>query len=140
MARFYADEDFDRVADARKREREERRRRPHAAGRNEAAKLVREGVSVSLARDLNMEKEIDNPDPFRHTMTLGADAKFNMDTYTVNFHGFAFAHIDALSHTYYKDQLYNGLPDKSITEKGASVLDTAVLHDGILVNAMNAAP
>jgi len=30
--------------------------------KREAAKLVREGVSVSLARDLNMEKEIDNPD------------------------------------------------------------------------------
>jgi kynurenine formamidase len=104
--------------------------------KREAAKLVREGVSVSLARDLNMEKEIDNPDPFRHTMTLGADAKFNMDTYTVNFHGFAFAHLDALSHTYYKDQLYNGLPDKSITEKGASVLDTAVLHDGIFARGV----
>jgi len=104
--------------------------------KREAAKLVREGVSVSLARDLNMEKEIDNPDPFRHTMTLGADAKFNMDTYTVNFHGFAFAHLDALSHTYYKDQLYNGLPNKSITEKGASVLDTTILHDSILTRGV----
>src|SRR5579872_3625498 len=30
--------------------------------RREAAKLVREGVSVSLARELNTEKAIDNPE------------------------------------------------------------------------------
>src|SRR5215813_12533412 len=81
--------------------------------KREAAKLVREGVSVSLARELNTEKAIDNPDPFRDTMTLGVDSKFNMDAYTVSFHGFAFAHIDALSHTYYKGQLYNGFPATS---------------------------
>jgi kynurenine formamidase len=104
--------------------------------RREAAKLVREGVSVSLARDLNTEKAIDNPDPFRDTMTLGVDGKFNMDTYTVNFHGFAFAHIDALSHTYYKNHLYNGFTNTSINEKGASVLDTAVFRDGILARGV----
>src|SRR5215467_7294225 len=104
--------------------------------KREAAKLVREGVSVSLARDLNTEKAIDNPDPFRDTMTLGVDGKFNMDTYTVSFHGFAFAHIDALSHTYYKGQLYNGFPDTSITEKGAGVLDTTVFHDGIVARGV----
>src|SRR5215831_7166440 len=47
--------------------------------KREAAKLVQEGVSVSLARELNTEKAIDNPDPFRDTMTLGVDGKFNMD-------------------------------------------------------------
>src|SRR5215475_622794 len=99
--------------------------------KREAAKLVREGVSISLARDLNPEKAVDNPDPFRDTMTLSVDGKFNMDTYTVNFHGFAFSHIDALSHTYYEGHLYNGFPDTSINEKGASVLDTATYHDGI---------
>jgi len=58
--------------------------------RREAVALVRAGVSVSLARDLNTEKAINNPDPFRDTMNLVVDGKFNMDTYTVNFHGFAF--------------------------------------------------
>src|SRR6516225_11558441 len=76
--------------------------------KREAARLVREGVSVSLARDLNPEKAIDNPDPFRDTMNLGVDNKFNMDAYTVSFHGFAFSHFDATSHTYYDGHLYNG--------------------------------
>jgi len=104
--------------------------------KREAAKLIREGVSVSLARDLNPEKAIDNPDPFRDTMTLGVDSKFNMDTYTVSFHGFAFSHIDALSHTYYNGHFYNGFPDTSVNEKGASVLDTARYRDGILTRGV----
>jgi kynurenine formamidase len=104
--------------------------------RREAAALVREGVSVSLARDLNAEKAIDNPDPFRDTMNLGVDGKFNMDTYTVNFHGFAFSHFDALSHTYYNGHLYNGFPDTSITSSGASVLDAALYKDGIFTRGV----
>ena len=106
------------------------------ARRREAAALVREGVSVSLARDLNAEKAIDNPDPFRDTMNLGVDGKFNMDTYTVNFHGFAFSHFDALSHTYYDGHLYNGFPDTSITSSGASVLDAALYKDGIFTRGV----
>jgi kynurenine formamidase len=104
--------------------------------RREAAKLVREGVSVSLARDLNPEKAIDNPDPFRDAMNLGVDGKFNMDAYTVSFHGFAFSHIDALSHTYYDGHLYNGFPASSITSSGASVLDTAVYRNGIVTRGV----
>ena len=104
--------------------------------RRDAARQVREGVSVSLARDLNTEKAIDNPDPFRDTMNLGVDDKFNMDTYTVNFHGFAFSHIDALSHTYYEGHLYNGFADTAITNSGASVLDTALYRDGIFTRGV----
>lgn len=106
------------------------------ARRKEAAALVHEGVSVSLARDLNSEKSVDNPDPFRDTMALGVDGKFNMDTYTVNFHGFAFSHFDALSHTYYDGHLYNGYPDTDITKNGSSVLDTAVYHNGIFTRGV----
>jgi len=104
--------------------------------RRAAAAQVKAGVSVSLARDLNSEKGIDNPEPFRDTMTLGIDGKFNADTYAVNFHGFAFSHFDALSHTYYKGQLYNGFPDTSITPAGAAVLDTAEYKDGIFTRGV----
>lgn len=106
------------------------------ARRKEAAALVQQGVSVSMARDLNSEKSIDNPDPFRDTMALGVDGKFNMDTYTVNFHGFAFSHFDALSHTYYDGHLYNGYPDTDITKNGASVLDAAVYRDGVFTRGV----
>ena len=104
--------------------------------KREAAALVKAGVSVSLARDLNTEKAIDNPDPFRDTMNLGVDEKFNMDAYTVNFHGFAFSHFDALSHTYYQGHLYNGYPASAITDVGAGVLDSALYKDGIFARGV----
>lgn len=104
--------------------------------RRKAAALVREGVCVSLARDLNEEKSVDNPDPFRDVMNLGVDGKFNMDTYTVNFHGFAFSHFDALSHTYYEGHLYNGYSDADITGTGARVLDAAKYYDGIFARGV----
>ena len=106
------------------------------ARKREAAALVKAGVSVSLARDLNAEKAVDNPDPFRDTMTLGVDDKFNMDAYTVNFHGFAFSHFDALSHTYYDGHLYNGFPDTVITSAGAGVLDTVQYRNGIFTRGV----
>ena len=36
--------------------------------RKEAAKLVREGISVSLARDVETQEAADNPQPFVHEM------------------------------------------------------------------------
>ena len=38
------------------------------AKRRQAAALVKEGVSVSLARETDTEKAIDNPDPYEHSM------------------------------------------------------------------------
>lgn len=101
-----------------------------------AAALVREGISVSLARDLNTEKAIDNPDPFVDKMNVGVDDKFNMDTYTVNFHGFAFSHFDSLAHTFYEGHLYNGYPANDISKNGGSVLDAAQYKDGIFTRGV----
>jgi kynurenine formamidase len=106
------------------------------ARKREAAALVKAGISISLARDLNAEKAIDNPDPFRDTMNLGVDGKFNMDAYTVDFHGFAFSHFDALSHTYYNGHLYNGFSDSSITATGAQKLDTVQYRDGVFTRGV----
>ena len=45
------------------------------AKRRQAAALVKEGLSVSLSRDADRQKAIDNPDPFEHRMlAIGACA------------------------------------------------------------------
>ncbi len=41
-----------------------------ASKRKQAAALVKEGFSVSLARNTEKEKAEDNPSPYEHTMTL----------------------------------------------------------------------
>ena len=52
--------------------------------RKQAAALVEDGVSVSLARDAEKVKAIDNPWPYEHTMIrTGVDEGDSvMDTYT----------------------------------------------------------
>src|SRR5712675_794313 len=54
------------------------------AKRKEAAALVRDGVSVSLARDAELVKAVDNDSPFVHEMTATgqkpASGQFCLDT------------------------------------------------------------
>src|ERR1700747_1569417 len=55
-----------------------------SAKRKEAALLVKEGYSVSLARNIETQKAADNPSPFSHTMlSTGAhpDGQFVLDEY-----------------------------------------------------------
>ena len=65
-----------------------------------AARLVRSGVSVSLARTVEKEKAPDNPSPFEHTMlSWGASGNFYCtDRYSVEYHGFAHTHMDSINH------------------------------------------
>ena len=73
------------------------------AKRREAAALVREGVSVSLARDADTEKAVDNPDPYeRRMLALGSD------WLGVAFHGVAHTHLDSMAHINYEGVFYNG--------------------------------
>ena len=104
--------------------------------RREAVQEVKDGISVSLARDLNEVKSSDNPEPFQDVMHLHIDGKFNMDTYTVGFHGFAFSHFDALSHVYYNGHLYDGFPESDITSAGAKVLDAAKYYQGVFTRGV----
>src|SRR5436190_23312558 len=63
------------------------------AKRKQAAALVKEGFSVSLAGDADTERAIDNPQPYEHEMlALGADR------IGVAFHGIAHTHLDSLAH------------------------------------------
>src|SRR5262249_37857064 len=81
------------------------------AKRKQAAALVQEGVSVSLARDLETEKSEYNPSPFQHTMIwLGRPEKAEivLDTFAVNYHGYAHTHLDALCHFFPGGKMYNG--------------------------------
>ena len=73
------------------------------AKRKQAAALVRDGVTVSLARDAMKEAAVDNPRPYEHTMlSVGSDR------IAVTYHGWAHTHLDSLAHVSYDGQMYNG--------------------------------
>ena len=108
-----------------------------AAKRRQAADLVREGVSVSLARDVDTEKAIDNPDPYeRQMLAIGSDR------FGVAFHGVAHTHLDSLAHINYDGVFYNGYkPDAGAVMKAGGHarnsiinLKTGIFTRGILID------
>ena len=104
-----------------------------------AAQEVRLGRTVSLARPIETEPAADNPEPRGYEMTgaygdhhLERGLDFAMDRFTINVHGNANSHIDALSHVIYDSKLYNDVPVDVITPRGATSLSIDVIRDGLV--------
>ena len=73
------------------------------AKRKQAAALVKEGFSVSMAGDADTVKAVDNPNPYELKMlSLG------MDQIAVNYHGIAHTHLDSLAHINDNGVFFNG--------------------------------
>ena len=110
-----------------------------AAKRQEAAALVKDGLSVSLSHDALTEPALDNPEPFGHKMTYtGAhpNGDWFMDEYTVRFHGLAHTHMDSLAHSAWNGKMYNGFPQLDVTEQGAKELGITGFRNGIFTRAV----
>jgi kynurenine formamidase len=108
------------------------------AKRREAAALVKEGYSISMAHNVLTEKAADNQSPFLHMM-LPRTGGFQMDNYNVSFHGMGQTHLDALCHASYQGKTYNGGPVDQITAEGCpndSVLaiKTGILTRGVIID------
>jgi kynurenine formamidase len=103
--------------------------------RRQAYSLVKEGMTVSLARPVEKSVAPDNPDPFHHKMTLtGVNnaGQFASDTDSVSYHGHAHTHLDSLGHMFFNGRMFNGVPQETITDKGASRLSVLNLQQGIV--------
>ena len=71
--------------------------------RKQAASLVKEGFSVSMAGDADTVKAVDNANPYELKMlTIGSDE------IAVNYHGIAHTHLDSLAHINDNGVFYNG--------------------------------
>ena len=88
---------------------------------------------------IETESAADNPEPARYDMTgargdhhLDRGLDFAMDRFTMNVHGNADSHIDALCHVIFDSKLYNDVPVDVITPSGASSLSIDVVQDGIV--------
>jgi kynurenine formamidase len=106
------------------------------AKRKQAASLVKDGVSVSLARNTETDKAADNASPFVHTMTSTGknplEGFYSMDLISVSYHGWAHTHMDSLCHMFYKGKMYNGFPQDDVTAKGAGKLAVTNFKNGLL--------
>ena len=73
------------------------------AKRRHAASLVTDGVSVSLARDMDTEEAVDNSTPFQQEFY-----RVGGDEWTIHFHGSGITHLDGLVHVFDDGKVYNG--------------------------------
>src|ERR1043165_5370153 len=109
------------------------------AKRTAALKLVKEGVSVSLARDVEKEQSSDNGSPFVHKMDRAGTNNTGFscaDTYSVSYHGMAHTHIDSLCHMFYEGRMFNGFAQTNVLGDGAHKLGVQNLKNGILTRGL----
>lgn len=107
------------------------------AKRRQAAALVKEGFSVSLASDPDEVKAVDNPNPYEHLM-LGLGS----DRWGVSYHGQTHTHLDALAHVNENGVFYNGYrPDPEEIKRanrhvknGIHNLKNGVITRGVLMD------
>jgi kynurenine formamidase len=110
-----------------------------AAKRKQAAALVKDGVSVSLAHDTNTEKSDDNDAPYEHAMLLTGESgrgMWSLDKVGVSFHGYQHTHLDALCHMFYEGKMYNGFAQTEVTRAGAGKLAITNLKQGIFTRGI----
>ncbi len=106
--------------------------------RRGAARLVKEGISLSIGHDAVTGEAVDNPHPFVHEMhETGANSdSAASDTYSVRYHGMVHTHMDALCHLFYQGKTYNGYSKEMVTDKGAKMLGIENLKNGIFTRAV----
>jgi kynurenine formamidase len=94
------------------------------AKRRDAASLVKDGVTVSLALNLNKQKDAHNTFPFEHQVYTGefGGHQVAIDSYSVSYHGFAHSHMDGLQHFAHNGMLYNGMPYENLEADGTERL------------------
>lgn len=109
------------------------------ASRLAASKLIREGYAVSLSREADKEKSVDNSRPYIHQMITSSEkpgAEIFTDSLTIAPHGIAHTHMDAMCHFSYKGKQYNGFLPADVTSSGAKHINIEIAHDGIFARGI----
>jgi kynurenine formamidase len=105
--------------------------------RRRAAGLVREGVSVSLASDVDIVQRPLNPRPARHVMYLAQALPYAVhDGIALDVHGVG-THLDAVGHVYFDGVGYNGRrQDDVLTDDGLRANSIHAMRDGIFTRGV----
>jgi kynurenine formamidase len=104
--------------------------------RRQAAALVKDGTTVSLARPADTEKTLENPRPYEHVMYQAGPVNSG-DSVSVSFHGYAHTHIDAFSHRFFDGKMWNGFSTADVSiQDGAKKGSIFSVHDGIFTRAV----
>ena len=107
------------------------------ATRRRAARLVTEGLSVSMASDLSVQHTPSTDSLTSHTAFSDPAAPIAVaDAITLQVHGWS-THLDALGHIYTDDVGYNGRRRTEIfTSHGLSANAITALKDGVFTRGV----
>src|SRR5882672_1514083 len=101
------------------------------AKQKQAAALVKEGFSVSLARNASAEMEIDNPCPIEWAMTTQSPAMVMDRIAYPCIHGPGTTHLDSFAHVFFDGKMWNGYPASLVTkEAGATKSSILTMKNG----------
>jgi len=107
------------------------------AKRKQAAALVKEGFSVSLARDASASKEIDNPCPIEWTMYMDTPGMVMDRVSYPCIHGPGTTHLDSFAHVFFDGKMWNGYPKSLVTkETGATKSSIMTMKNGIVTRGV----
>jgi kynurenine formamidase len=104
-----------------------------------AAKLVRNGIVISLAHAEPQKVEADVPEAgVFHRTTNAISATNTTDTYQVSYHGLSVAHMDSFCHFFFEDKMYNGFSAKEniSNDKGCAKDGVMAWRGGIFTRAV----
>lgn len=107
------------------------------AKRVEAAKLVKTGVSVSLAHNYSVNPDLGLPPPFdQEIFMLNTPGEYVMERVSFSYHGGIHSHLDALCHVLWQGKMYNGFSKSDVNEDGCQKLGIANVKQGILTRGI----
>jgi len=110
--------------------------------RKAAARLVREGMSYSMARNAEVKEAVDNPAPILRKTTRvgkgqpGVGIGGTSDNFFISYHGYAHTHMDTICHFLYDGKMYNGYSQDEVTEDGAAKNSIINFKNGILTRGV----
>ena len=106
------------------------------AKRKRAATLVKDGMPVSMAADVDTEKSADNTSPYEHTMIQLSPINAG-ERLSVAYHGYRHTHLDAFAHRFFDGRMWNGFSSAEVTtEGGAKKGSIYAVHNGIFTRGI----
>ncbi len=108
------------------------------AKRAEAARLVTEGFTVSLASTANTEQTIDNPCPVTWEMVRATRAAASDRVAYPCIHGPGTTHLDAFAHIFFDGRMWNGYDVANLVTMDGGAAKNSILNlkDGIVTRGV----
>jgi kynurenine formamidase len=108
------------------------------AKRKAAAALVKDGFTVSLSSNVQMEKAVDVPCPADWAMLTASEAGATDRISFPCIHGAGTTHLDSFAHRFFGGKMWNGYPVSGLVTADAGAARNSVLtmKDGIVTRAV----